>query len=42
MLLLARQYGHVIRTPMPLSITDDELEESLSILARAIGKVASS
>jgi 4-aminobutyrate aminotransferase / (S)-3-amino-2-methylpropionate transaminase / 5-aminovalerate transaminase len=37
MLLAAGQYGNVIQTLMPLSITDDELEESLStILARAV------
>ena len=42
MLLLAGQYGNVIRTLMPLSITDDELEEGLSILTRVVGEVASS
>ena len=41
MLLLAGQYGNVIRTLMPLSITDDELEEGLSILTRVVGEVAS-
>jgi 4-aminobutyrate aminotransferase/(S)-3-amino-2-methylpropionate transaminase len=36
MLLTAGQQGNVIRTLMPLSISDDELEEGLSILARAV------
>lgn len=36
MLLAAGQYGNMIQTLMPLSITDDDLEESLSILARAV------
>ncbi len=35
-LLTAGQQGNVIRTLMPLSITDDELEEGLFILARAV------
>ena len=41
MLLTAGQHGNVIRTLMPLPITDDELEEGLSILARAVGETAS-
>ena len=41
MLLTAGQHGNVIRTLMPLSITDEELEEGLSILARTIGDTAS-
>jgi 4-aminobutyrate aminotransferase/(S)-3-amino-2-methylpropionate transaminase len=40
MLLVAGQYSNVIRTLMPLSITDDELEEGLSILARAVDAAA--
>jgi 4-aminobutyrate aminotransferase/(S)-3-amino-2-methylpropionate transaminase len=40
-LVVAGQYGNVIRTLMPLSITDDELEEGLSILARAVEEAAS-
>jgi 4-aminobutyrate aminotransferase/(S)-3-amino-2-methylpropionate transaminase len=40
MLLAAGQYGNVIRTLMPLPITDDELEEGLSILARALDATA--
>jgi 4-aminobutyrate aminotransferase/(S)-3-amino-2-methylpropionate transaminase len=40
-LLVAGQYGNVIRTLMPLPITDDELEEGLSILARAVEEAAS-
>ncbi|MCA1695731.1 MAG: aminotransferase class III-fold pyridoxal phosphate-dependent enzyme, partial [Actinobacteria bacterium] len=41
MLLTAGQHGNVIRTLMPLPITDDELEEGLSILVRAVGETAS-
>ena len=41
MLLTAGQQGNVIRTLMPLSIADDELEEGLSILARAVSETAS-
>jgi 4-aminobutyrate aminotransferase/(S)-3-amino-2-methylpropionate transaminase len=41
MLLTAGQKGNVIRTLMPLSITDEELEEGLSILARAVDATAS-
>lgn len=42
MLLPAGQYGNVTRTLMPLVISDDELEEGLSILARVVGEVAAS
>ena len=38
MILTAGRYANVIRTLMPLSITDDELEEGLSILARAVSE----
>jgi 4-aminobutyrate aminotransferase/(S)-3-amino-2-methylpropionate transaminase len=38
MLLTAGRYANVIRMLMPLSITDDELEEGLSILARAVSE----
>ena len=41
LLLTAGQHGNVIRTLMPLPITDDELEEGLSILARAVSETAS-
>ena len=41
MLLTAGQQGNVIRTLMPLSIVDDELEEGLSILASALDRTAS-
>ena len=41
MLLTAGQQGNVIRTLMPLSIADDELEEGLSILARAVSETTS-
>jgi 4-aminobutyrate aminotransferase / (S)-3-amino-2-methylpropionate transaminase / 5-aminovalerate transaminase len=41
MLLTAGQQGNVIRTLMPLPITDDELEEGLYILASALGETAS-
>jgi 4-aminobutyrate aminotransferase / (S)-3-amino-2-methylpropionate transaminase / 5-aminovalerate transaminase len=41
MLLTAGQQGNVIRTLMPLSITDEELEEGLSILAHAVDATAS-
>jgi 4-aminobutyrate aminotransferase / (S)-3-amino-2-methylpropionate transaminase / 5-aminovalerate transaminase len=36
LLLTAGQYSNVIRTLMPFVITDDELEEGLSILERAV------
>lgn len=36
LLLTAGQYGNVIRTLTPLVITDDELEEGLNILSRAV------
>jgi 4-aminobutyrate aminotransferase/(S)-3-amino-2-methylpropionate transaminase len=38
-LLVAGQYGNVIRTLMPLPIADDELEEGLAILDRALAAV---
>ena len=38
MLLTAGRYANVIRMLMPLSITDDELEEGLSILARSVSE----
>ncbi len=41
MILTAGQQGNVIRTLMPLSIADDELEEGLSILARAVNETTS-
>ncbi len=41
LLLTAGQQGNVIRTLMPLPITGDELEEGLSILARAVSESAS-
>jgi 4-aminobutyrate aminotransferase / (S)-3-amino-2-methylpropionate transaminase / 5-aminovalerate transaminase len=41
LLLTAGQQGNVIRTLMPLPITDDELEEGLSILARAVSETTS-
>jgi 4-aminobutyrate aminotransferase/(S)-3-amino-2-methylpropionate transaminase len=41
MLLTAGQQGNVIRTLMPLSITDDELDEGLSILAGAVSETTS-
>jgi 4-aminobutyrate aminotransferase/(S)-3-amino-2-methylpropionate transaminase len=40
LLLTAGQYSNVIRTLMPLVITDEELEEGLSILARAVDAAA--
>jgi 4-aminobutyrate aminotransferase / (S)-3-amino-2-methylpropionate transaminase / 5-aminovalerate transaminase len=40
LLLTAGQYSNVIRTLMPLVITDDELEEGLSILGRAVDAAA--
>jgi 4-aminobutyrate aminotransferase/(S)-3-amino-2-methylpropionate transaminase len=36
LLLTAGQYGNVIRVLMPLTITDDQLDEGLSIMARAV------
>ncbi|WP_119066253.1 4-aminobutyrate--2-oxoglutarate transaminase [Rubrobacter indicoceani] len=41
MLLTAGGYGNVIRTLMPLVITDEQLDEGLAILARAVGEAAS-
>ena len=40
LLLTAGQYSNCIRTLMPLNIADDELEEGLAILGRAIDSVA--
>jgi 4-aminobutyrate aminotransferase / (S)-3-amino-2-methylpropionate transaminase / 5-aminovalerate transaminase len=40
LLLTAGQYTNVIRTLMPLAITDEELEEGLSVLARAVDAAA--
>jgi 4-aminobutyrate aminotransferase/(S)-3-amino-2-methylpropionate transaminase len=40
LLLTAGQYSNVIRTLMPLVITDEELEEGLSILRRAVDAAA--
>ncbi len=40
LLLTAGQYGNVIRTLAPLSITDEELDEGLEILGRAFDTVA--
>ena len=40
LLLTAGQYGNCIRTLMPLNIGDDELEEGLAILGRAVDSVA--
>ena len=41
MLLTAAQYGNVVRTLMPLPITDDELKQGLSNLDRAVRESAS-
>jgi 4-aminobutyrate aminotransferase/(S)-3-amino-2-methylpropionate transaminase len=41
MLLVAGQYGNVIRALMPFPITDDQLDEGLSILAQAVDESAS-
>ena len=40
LLLTAGQYGNCIRTLMPLNINDDELEEGLAILERAVDSAA--
>lgn len=40
MLLTAGGYGNVIRTLMPLVITDDQLDEGLAILSRAVAEAA--
>ncbi len=40
LLLTAGQYGNVIRTLTPLNISEDELEEGLTILARTFDTVA--
>ncbi|MGH3086155.1 MAG: 4-aminobutyrate--2-oxoglutarate transaminase [Rubrobacteraceae bacterium] len=41
MLLTAGSYGNVVRVLMPLVITDEQLDEGLSILGRAVGEAAS-
>ncbi len=38
MILIAGQHENVVRTLMPLSINNDDLEEGLSILARAVSE----
>ncbi|MEW6636610.1 MAG: 4-aminobutyrate--2-oxoglutarate transaminase [Actinomycetota bacterium] len=40
LLLTAGQFGNVIRTLMPLNITDEELEEGFAAMARAFDAVA--
>jgi len=40
LLVTAGQYGNVIRTLMPLPITDAELDEGLEILSRAVSAAA--
>jgi 4-aminobutyrate aminotransferase / (S)-3-amino-2-methylpropionate transaminase / 5-aminovalerate transaminase len=40
LLLTAGQFGNVIRVLMPFAITDDELEEGLEILGRAVDAAA--
>ncbi len=40
LLLTAGQYGNVIRVLMPLTITEDQLDEGLAIMARAVDSVA--
>jgi 4-aminobutyrate aminotransferase / (S)-3-amino-2-methylpropionate transaminase / 5-aminovalerate transaminase len=40
MLITAGQYGNVIRTLMPLAIADEELEEGLAILEKAVDEAA--
>lgn len=42
LLLTAGQYGNVIRTLAPLSINDEELDEGLAVMARAVDVAASS
>ncbi|MDP8949882.1 MAG: 4-aminobutyrate--2-oxoglutarate transaminase [Actinomycetota bacterium] len=42
LLLTAGQYSNVIRTLMPFVISDEELEEGLSILGRAVDAAANS
>jgi 4-aminobutyrate aminotransferase/(S)-3-amino-2-methylpropionate transaminase len=39
-LLVMTASGHVIRTLMPLTISDDELDRGLGILAAAVAQVA--
>jgi 4-aminobutyrate aminotransferase/(S)-3-amino-2-methylpropionate transaminase len=40
LLLTAGQYSNVIRVLMPLNITDDQLDEGLTIMAHAVDSVA--
>jgi len=40
LIITAGQYGNVIRTLMPLPITDDELDEGLGILKEAVSAAA--
>src|SRR5919112_1015612 len=40
LLLIAGQYGNCIRTLMPFGITDEELEEGLDVLGRAVDGAA--
>jgi 4-aminobutyrate aminotransferase/(S)-3-amino-2-methylpropionate transaminase len=40
LLLSAGQYGNCIRTLMPFVITDEELEEGLAVLGRAVDSAA--
>jgi 4-aminobutyrate aminotransferase/(S)-3-amino-2-methylpropionate transaminase len=40
LLITAGQYGNVIRTLMPLTITDDELDEGLEILHESVSAAA--
>jgi 4-aminobutyrate aminotransferase / (S)-3-amino-2-methylpropionate transaminase / 5-aminovalerate transaminase len=40
LLLIAGQYGNCIRTLMPFVITDEELEEGLAVLGRAVDGAA--
>ena len=39
-LLTAGQYGNAVRTLTPFAITDEELDEGLRILGRAVDSVA--
>ena len=38
--ITAGTYGNVIRTLMPLVIGDDQLEEGLDVLERALGEAS--
>jgi 4-aminobutyrate aminotransferase/(S)-3-amino-2-methylpropionate transaminase len=40
LLLSAGQYGNCVRTLMPFVITDEELEEGLAVLGRAVDAAA--